>query len=107
MKYAVIRTGGKQYRVSNGDELEVEKLGTEEGKKIDFKEVLLLADKKKLDLGTPLVENAKVTGKVLSQFRGKKIRVARFRRRKRHNKVQGHRQYLTIVKITGISNGKN
>ena len=102
MKYAVIKTGGKQYRVHKGDELEIEKLDIEEGKKVDFGDVLMIADDKKLDLGAPLIKNAKVTGKVISQFRGDKIRVARFRRRKRHSKVQGHRQYLTRVQITEI-----
>ena len=101
MSYAVIKIGGKQYRVSKGDTLDIEKLDVEEGKAITFDEVLLVVDGEKVKLGSPKVK-AKVKAKVVSQFRGEKIKVGRYRRRKRHHKVMGHRQYLTKVEITGI-----
>lgn len=103
MAYVVIRTGGKQYRVSAGDKLEVDKLEVEEGKTITFEDVLLFVDDKKIDIGKPTLKT-KVKAKVLKQFRGEKIRVGRFRHRKRHHVIQGHRQYLTMVEITDITN---
>lgn len=101
MEYVVIRSGGKQYRVRKGDIIDVEKIDVKEEGEVVFNEVLLLADKK-LAIGQPLVKNAKAVGKVLEQFKGDKIRVARFRHRKRHHKVKGHRQRLTKVKIIKI-----
>lgn len=107
MKYAVIKTGGKQYRVSEGDELDVEKLGTDKDKSIAFDNVLMVVEEGKVTIGEPEVKGAKVKAKVIKQFKGDKIRVARFRRRKRHHKVRGHRQHLTRVKITQIEHGKD
>ncbi|NCN58560.1 50S ribosomal protein L21 [Candidatus Roizmanbacteria bacterium CG22_combo_CG10-13_8_21_14_all_38_20] len=101
MSYVVIRTGGKQYRVSKGDLLDVEKLDVEEGKVITLDDVLLFVDDKKIKIGTPTLKT-KVEAKVVSQFRGEKLRVGRFRHRKRHHKIMGHRQYLTKLEITGI-----
>ncbi len=103
--YAVIKTGGKQYRVSEGDTLEVEKLPAEEGATIEFDEVLMLADGDDVKVGTPTVEGAKVTASVVGHGRGKKIRIIKFRRRKHHLKRMGHRQWYTRIKITGIQAG--
>lgn len=102
MKYAVIRTGGKQYRVRKGDELDIEKLPAEEGKTVTFDEILLFVDGERVELGQPRVKGLEVKAKVLRQFKGDKIRVGRFRHRSRHAKVKGHRQQLTKVKITEI-----
>jgi large subunit ribosomal protein L21 len=102
MKYAVIKTGGKQYRVSEGDELDIEKLEIEEKKAVTFDVVLLVVDGEEVLIGEPKLAKAKVKGKVVKQYKGDKIRVARFRRRKRYSKVKGHRQLLTRVKITKI-----
>ena len=99
--YAVIKTGGKQYRVSQGDKLSVEKLNIEEGESVTFDDVLLVVDGRKIEIGNPKA-GVKVLAKVLKQYRGDKIRVGRFRRRKRHHKIMGHRQYLTKVEITNI-----
>jgi large subunit ribosomal protein L21 len=108
MKYAVIRTGGKQYKVSEGDELLIEKLDREKGKAIVFDEVLLLVDGQKVTLGKPLIKGATVKAEILEQIRGKKIRVAKFRAKSRYRKVKGHRQKLTKVKIKKIhGKGKN
>jgi large subunit ribosomal protein L21 len=101
MKAAVIRTGGKQYRVSEGDTLSVEKLAGEPGAKVEFEDVLFLGgDSPKI--GNPLVKGAKVTGEIVAQRRGEKLVVFKFKRRKRHRRKAGHRQALTNVKITGI-----
>lgn len=98
--YAVIRTGGKQYRVTVGQELAVEKLDITG--EVTFDEVLLVANGKDVKIGTPVVAGAKVKAEVVEQFRGEKVRIVKFRRRKHHMKQAGHRQYLTKVKITGI-----
>lgn len=102
MKYAVIRTGGKQYKVCEGEELLVEKIEAEKKKTVDFDEVLLLVDGKKVHLGQPLVKGVKVKAKILEQIKGEKIRVAKFRAKSRYRRVKGHRQRLTKVKIEKI-----
>ena len=99
---AVIKTGGKQYKVSPGDKIKIEKLDKEEGSEISFKEVLLVEKNKKFYLGTPLVKEAKVIGKVLSQGKGKKIIVFKYKPKTRYKKKQGHRQLFTEVEITKI-----
>ncbi|MFC6277180.1 50S ribosomal protein L21 [Psittacicella hinzii] len=99
--YAVIRTGGKQYRVTEGQVIEVEKLDV--NGQVTFEEVLLVANGNDVKIGTPVVAGAKVTAEVVEQFRGEKVRIVKFRRRKHHLKQTGHRQYLTKVKITGIA----
>jgi len=101
--YAIIATGGKQYRVQEGDQIKVEKLASDPGEKIEFKDVLLLADGDNVSIGTPLVEGGKVTGEVQEHARAKKIEIIKFKRRKHHMKHMGHRQHYTSVKITGIS----
>lgn len=100
--YAVIQTGGKQYRVAKGDVIRVEKLPVEVGQSIDFDQVLMLSDGEKQQLGQPLVSGAKVKGEVLEQKRAKKLFILKFKRRKHHMKRQGHRQSYTAVRITDI-----
>lgn len=101
--YAIIATGGKQYRVQEGDQIKVEKLAGDPGEKVEFDQVLLLADGENVTIGEPYVDGGKVMGEVQDQARGKKIEVIKFKRRKHHMKRMGHRQSFTQVKITGIS----
>ena len=101
--YAVIQTGGKQYRVSEGDILRVEKIDSEAGASIDLDKVLMVADGENIKIGTPYVDGGKVTAEVQEHGRGKKVKILKFRRRKHHLKRQGHRQSYTELKITGIS----
>jgi large subunit ribosomal protein L21 len=103
--YAVIQTGGKQYRVSEGDTLKIEKLEAEEGANVDFDRVLMVADGDAVSVGAPFIEGGKVTATVKSHGRAKKVNIIKFRRRKHHLKRQGHRQWFTELKITGISAG--
>jgi large subunit ribosomal protein L21 len=102
MKYAVIRTGGKQYRVSEGDIVKVEKLAGDVGEKITLADVLFVAGNGEVKIGTPLVTDAKVTGEIVGQVRAKKIIVFKKKRRKSYSRQQGHRQYQTALKITAI-----
>lgn len=103
--YAIIETGGKQYRVAEGQKLSVEKLAVEEGKTVDFDQVLMVGEGENVKVGTPLLTGAKVVAEVIKHGRGKKIRILKFRRRKHHMKQQGHRQDFTQVKITKVSAG--
>ena len=100
--YAVIVSGGKQYRVIEGQTLKLEKLELGIGDAIDFAEVLMIGNGENIAVGTPFVTGGKVTATVLSQGRHKKVHIIKFRRRKHHQKQMGHRQYFTEVKITGI-----
>jgi len=100
--YAVIRTGGKQYRVSEGQTLRVEKLPQAEGESVSFGEVLMVGGDS-FKVGQPTVAGAKVEGKIKSHYRGPKIIVFKFRRRKNYRRKNGHRQPYTDVVITGIS----
>ena len=101
--YAVIKTGGKQYRVSEGDTLRVEKLDGDAGETIEFDQVLAVGEGADLKIGTPFVEGGKVTATVKEQGRAKKVEIIKFRRRKHHMKRMGHRQSYTELEITGIS----
>lgn len=101
--YAVIVTGGKQYRVAEGDVLRVEKLDGAEGDSVELDQVLMLANGEDIKVGKPFVEGGKVTAKVRTQGRGKKVEIVKFRRRKHHLKRQGHRQSYTELEITGIT----
>jgi large subunit ribosomal protein L21 len=101
--YAVIATGGKQYRVAEGDIIQIEKLDADEGSSIDFENVLMVGEGENVKIGAPYVEGSKVSATVKAQTRGKKVEIIKFRRRKHHQKRTGHRQYLTQVEITGIS----
>ena len=100
---AVIKTGGKQYRVSEGDKLNVETLAGEPGDEFELGEVLMIHDGDSVEVGKPTVEGAKVTAKVIEQGRGKKINIVKFKRRKHYRRQMGHRQNYTRVEITGIS----
>ncbi|MGC8731541.1 MAG: 50S ribosomal protein L21 [Halothiobacillaceae bacterium] len=101
--YAVIVTGGKQYRVEQGERLRVELLNADVGSTVELDQVLLVADGTQFKVGSPLVEGAKVYAEVLGHGRHKKVEILKFRRRKHHMKRMGHRQYFTELKITGIS----
>jgi len=101
--YAVIQTGGKQYRVEEGTYLKIEKLELGTGDSIEFDKVLMVESDGNVKVGQPFIEGGKVTATVLSQGRHDKVRIIKFRRRKHHMKQMGHRQYYTEVQITGIS----
>ena len=101
--YAVIKTGGKQYRVQEGASLKIEKLEAEEGSTIEFDQVLLIGEGASVKLGTPVIDGGKVTGTVEEQGRRKKVEVVKFKRRQGYKRQKGHRQAFTQVKITGIS----
>ena len=103
--YAVIKTGGKQYRVAEGSTLKVEKLTAAEGDSVELDQVLMVADGDDVKVGSPYVEGGKVTATVKSHGRGKKVHIVKFRRRKHHLKRQGHRQAFTEIEVTGISAG--
>ena len=100
--YAVIKSGGKQYRVAEGDTIQVEKLEAITGDKIDITDVLLVADGENVTVGTPLVQGATVSAEVKDQGRGKKISIIKFKRRKNYRRQAGHRQAYTELAITGI-----
>ena len=102
MSYAVLVTGGKQYRVAAGETIRVEKLEAEAGSEVTFDNVLLLGDGNGITVGDAL-KGVKVTAKVVSHGRADKVRIIKFRRRKHHMKQQGHRQHYTEIEITGIS----
>jgi len=101
--FAVIRTGGKQYKVANGDVIKVEKLAGEAGASISFDEVLMVSDAGDTTVGTPLVAGAAVTAEVIAQDRGPKIIVFKKKRRQNYRRKNGHRQDLTVLRITGIT----
>ena len=100
--YAVVKTGGKQYRVSKDDTILVEKLEAQEGETITLSEVIMLGDGDKITIGKPQVADAAVEAKVVSQTRGPKIIIFRRKRRKNHRRTQGHKQDLTLLKVTDI-----
>ena len=100
--YAIIRTGGKQYRVSEGDVLNVEKLNVEEGQEVVFDEVLTVVNDGEVKVGAPTVAGAKVTAKVAKQGKADKIFVFKYRAKSNYRKRQGHRQPFTQVEITSI-----
>ena len=100
--YAVVVTGGKQYRVMKGETLRVEKLEAEAGNEITFDNILILGDGETISLGDAL-KGASVTAKVVGHGRADKVRIIKFRRRKHHMKRQGHRQHYTEIEITGIT----
>ncbi len=104
--YAVIETGGKQYKVSEGDVFDVERLGTEAGKKIKLDQVLALSTGKTLTVGAPLVSGASVTAEVLEHFRGDKVVVFKKKRRKGYENKKGHRQELTKIRIAAIGKAR-
>ena len=101
--YAVVKTGGKQYRVSAGEKLKVEQLSADIGSEIVLDQVLCLANGEDVTMGAPLVTGAAVTAKVLSHGRGEKVSIYKMRRRKHYRKSQGHRQNYTEIEIVGIT----
>ena len=102
MTFAVINTGGKQYKVTTNDKLRIEKLSNEEGKSILFDKVLLINDNQNMELGSPLIEGAKVEAKIVKQTKNKTV--LNFKKRRRHNsrRKNGHRQKMSVVQITKI-----
>lgn len=100
--YAVVATGGKQYKVAVGDELQVERLSADEGASVELGEVLLVADGDNVMVGTPVVNNAVVRATVLDHGRGEKIKIFKYKPKKRYRKRAGHRQHLTRLKIDEI-----
>ena len=103
--YAVVKTGGKQYQVSPGDTIQVEKLDGNQGDVVQIQDVLLLSDGEKLTLGQPLVQGASVDAEIVGQGRGRKVIIYKYKRRKRYHRKAGHRQSYTALKITGIQAG--
>lgn len=100
--YAVVSTGGKQYRVSEGELCRVEKLNAEEGASVEIDKVLMIADDDNINIGTPYVEGGKVIATVKAHGRADKVEIMKFRRRKHHQKRTGHRQHFTDIEITAI-----
>lgn len=100
--YAIIKSGGKQHRVVEGETLKLEKIEAATDATIEFDEVLLVGEGADVKIGAPVVEGAKVTAQVVSHGRHDKVNIIKFKRRKHHMKRQGHRQWYTEVKITGI-----
>ena len=101
--YAVVKTGGKQYRVSAGEKLRIERLAADVGQEIVLDQVLLVADGDVLKMGAPLIEGARVKAKVLKHGRGEKVRIFKLNRRKHYRRSQGHRQNYTEIEILGIA----
>ena len=101
--YAVFQSGGKQHRVSEGQTLRLEKLDVETGAIVEFDKILLVANGEGVKVGAPFVEGSKVVSEVVQHGRGDKVKIVKFRRRKHSRKQQGHRQWFTEVKITGIN----
>jgi len=102
--YAIVDSGGKQYKVQEGDIVRLEKLSGNVGDTVSFDKVLLFSDGEKVNVGTPLVEKATVEGHIVEQGKNKKILVFKYKRRKRYRRKQGHRQQFTAVKIDSIKN---
>lgn len=103
MAYAIIRSGGKQYRVSPGETIAVDKLTAEQGEKVTFEDVVLLADGANVAAGDPVVAGVKVVGEVIEQFKDKKVIAFKYKRRKGYHRTVGHRRQLTRVKIEAIN----
>lgn len=103
MIFAVIKTGGKQYLVKEGDVLLIEKIRGKLGEKFNFDQILLLANDKATQIGTPLVSEAKVEVEILDQIKGPKIKVIKFKRKTRYHRKKGHRQLYTKIKIVKIA----
>lgn len=103
--YAVIKSGGKQHRVQEGETLKVEKLDLETGATVDFDEVLMVGDGDNVKVGAPFVKGGKVSAEIVAHGRGDKVNIIKFKRRKHHMKQMGHRQWFTEIKITDIKAG--
>ena len=103
--FAVIKTGGKQYRASAGDTLKVEKLEADEGASVQFDEVLMVGEGDSVTIGKPFVDGGSVAAKVLKQDRSKKVEIVKFHRRQNYRRTKGHRQPYTLIEITDVSGG--
>jgi large subunit ribosomal protein L21 len=101
--YAVVKTGGKQYRVVSGEKLKIEQIPADIGSEIVLDQVLMVADGDNVSLGNPLVAGAAVNARIIAHGRGEKIRIFKMRRRKHYRKTQGHRQNYTEIEVLGIS----
>ena len=101
--YAVVRTGGKQYRLGVGDSVKVEKLSDEVGNIVELSQILMVSDGGEVTIGTPLVTGASVKAEIVGHGRNKKIRVFKMKRRKKYRRTQGHRQAFTQLKVTEIN----
>ena len=101
--YAVVRTGGKQYRLGVGDSVKVEKLSDEVGNIVELSQILMVSDGGEVKVGTPLVMGASVKAEIVGHGRSKKIRVFKMKRRKKYRRTQGHRQAFTQLKVTEIN----
>jgi len=101
--FAIIPTGGKQYIVHEGDELDVEKLDAEEGEEVEFEAVLMVGERDDVEIGDPEVSDARVVGEVVEHGKGDKVEVVKFKRKNNYHRVRGHRQPYTTIKITDIS----
>ncbi len=102
-KYVIVKIGGTQYKASEGDELQVDKIVGEKGKAVSFNEVLLLVEEEKIKIGEPVIKEAQVKAKIVEQFKGEKIRVATFKAKSRSRRVKGFRAQLTKIKIEKIA----
>lgn len=102
-KYAIVKIGGFQFKVAEGEELAVEKIDGKKGEAVEFNEVFLIVEDKQVKIGQPQVKGAKVKAKILEQLKGEKIRVATYKAKSRYRRVKGHRQLLTKLQITEIS----
>ena len=102
MTFAVINTGGKQYKVTANDKLRIERLPEQEGKSVEFNEVLMINNNQEMELGAPLIEGAKVEAKILKQTRNKTVLIFKKRRRQNSRRKNGHRQHVSVVQITKI-----
>ncbi len=100
--YAVVHTGGKQYKVEKGETLRIEKIPGEVGSAVTFDKVLMVADGEEIRVGQPVLENAKVLASIIEQDKAKKVLVFKYKRRKRYRRKQGHRQPYTAIRIDGI-----
>ena len=100
--YALIKTGGKQYRVAEGDTLRVEKIEGKVGEVVEFEEVLMIANGERVEIGRPMLKDSKVVGEIVEQGKGEKITVFKSKRRKGYRKKQGHRQQYTALRIKEI-----
>ena len=105
--YALVKTGGKQYRVAKNDTILVDRLVAEEGEQVILRDIVMLGDGDKITVGTPLVDGAAISATVVRQTRGPKIIIFRRKRRKNHRRTQGHRQDLTLLKIDDIAADAN
>ncbi|ONI45443.1 50S ribosomal protein L21 [Candidatus Epulonipiscium fishelsonii] len=101
--YAIIETGGKQYKVEEGNIINIEKLDMAVGETVNFEQILAVSTDKGMNVGNPTVKGAKIKGEILAQFKGKKIIVFKYKRKKSYKKKKGHRQLYTKVKITSIT----